>query len=55
MIVLRMGAWGTGIFENDDAMDWARDFQRAPSERSLREAFEAAVGAEEYLERDAGC
>jgi hypothetical protein len=51
----RMGAWGTGIFENDDAMDWACDFQRAPSERSLREAFDAVVGVEDYLERDPGC
>jgi Domain of unknown function (DUF4259) len=49
-----MGAWGTGIFENDDAMDWAADFGRAPSERLLREAFEAVVGVEDYLERDEG-
>jgi Domain of unknown function (DUF4259) len=49
-----VGAWGTGIFENDDAMDWALDFQRAPSQRSLREAFEAVVGVEDYLERDQG-
>src|SRR5262249_36443275 len=49
-----MGAWGTGIFENDDAMDWAVDFQRAPSVQSLRKAFEAVVGVEDYLERDLG-
>ncbi len=49
-----MGAWGTGIFENDVAMDWAADFQRAPSEQSLRAALEAVVGAEDYLERDPG-
>jgi hypothetical protein len=49
-----MGAWGTGIFENDDAMDWAVDFQRDPSEQSLRDVFEAVVGVEDYLERDPG-
>ncbi|SRR5712691_6352561 len=49
-----MGAWGLGVFENDDAMDWAVDFEHAPSEQSLREAFEAAVAVEDYLERDLG-
>jgi len=49
-----MGAWGPGIFENDDAMDWAVDFQREPSEQSLRDAFEAAVEVDDYLERDLG-
>jgi len=49
-----MGAWGPGIFENDDAMDWAVDFQHEPSEQSLREAFEAAVAVDDYLERDLG-
>lgn len=49
-----MGAWGVGIFENDDAMDWAVDFERAPSQQTLREAFEAVVGVEDYLERDPG-
>jgi hypothetical protein len=49
-----MGAWGTGVFENDDAMDWARDFEQAPSEPLLRQAFEAVVGVEDYLERDPG-
>jgi hypothetical protein len=36
-----MGAWGIGIFENDDAMDWAVPFGHAPSAQSLRQAFEA--------------
>jgi hypothetical protein len=49
-----MGTWGTGIFEDDDAMDWVRDFEQAPSERLLREAFEAVVGVGDYIERDLG-
>lgn len=49
-----MGSWGTGTFENDDAMDWATDFQRASSGQSLRAAFEAVVDVEDYLERDLG-
>ena len=29
-----MGAWGAGIFENDDAADWANDFDETdPAER----------------------
>jgi uncharacterized protein DUF4259 len=47
-----MGAWGTGVFEDDDAMDWAVDFEHAPSEHSLLEAFEAVIGVEDYIERD---
>jgi Domain of unknown function (DUF4259) len=49
-----MGAWGLGVFENDDAMDWAVDFEHDPSEQTLREALEAAVTVEHYLERDLG-
>ena len=49
-----MGNWGTGTFENDDAMDWATEFQRASSRQSLRAAFEAVVDVEDYLERDLG-
>jgi hypothetical protein len=47
-----VGAWGIGVFENDDAMDWAVHFQHAPSEQSLRDAFGAVIGVESYLERD---
>jgi Domain of unknown function (DUF4259) len=49
-----MGAWGAGLFDNDDARDWAADFERAPSQQALREAFEAVIGVEDYLERDPG-
>jgi len=50
-----MGAWGTGVFANDGAMDWTAEFQQAPAAQSLREAFETAVGTEDYLEIDPGC
>jgi Domain of unknown function (DUF4259) len=49
-----MGAWGTGLFENDDAGDWTVYFLDAPSERLLRAAFEAVIGVEDYIERDLG-
>src|SRR5215813_4616250 len=49
-----MGAWGVGIFENDDAMDWAVRFKHAPSAQPLRDAFAAVIGVDDYLERDPG-
>jgi hypothetical protein len=46
-----MGAWGTGSFENDTAMDWAASVQsvddvRKPFDR-LKELTDANVGGEE--------
>ncbi|HUI95005.1 MAG TPA: DUF4259 domain-containing protein [Xanthobacteraceae bacterium] len=49
-----MGAWGLGAFENDDAMDWAIAFQHAPSEQAVRDALQAVIGVEDYIERDPG-
>ena len=46
-----MGAWGTGIFDNDTACDWAYDLEGASDlsliERALSKVLN--VGAE-YLE-----
>ena len=50
-----MGAWGDGIFENDDAMDFIGDLAEAPANApsELSERFEAVEG-EEYVESPDG-
>ncbi|GIU66014.1 DUF4259 domain-containing protein [Candidatus Phycosocius spiralis] len=49
-----MGAWGTGYFENDDAMDWAIELEAAPSWEIISMALSAAVAGGDYLEVDVG-
>jgi hypothetical protein len=48
----KMGAWGAGSFENDDAADWLADFCGAPNKQSIVDALAgvADMGAAEYLE-----
>lgn len=49
-----MGAWGTGIFDNDDAMDWVMRLDEDGRE-AVDEAIDAVLEtAPEYLERDVG-
>lgn len=47
-----MGAWGTGPFENDDAVDWLVDFMDQPSKDLLVETLSvvAQVDPADYLE-----
>ena len=45
-----MGAWGTGTFENDDALDWIGDFSGSPSDDELRATLACAADADGYLE-----
>ena len=47
------GAWGTGSFENDDALDWAHGFEAKPSMSALVAALESATGTG-YLEAPEG-
>ena len=47
------GAWGTGSFENDDALDWAHEFEAKPSMSALVAALESATGTG-YLEAPEG-
>jgi hypothetical protein len=52
-----MGAWGTGIFENDGSGDFLAELDHtAPADREvfLRESLLAAADAEDYLEVDEG-
>ena len=46
-----MGAWGSGSFENDDALDWLGEFCDEPGEETISDAFGAVneIGGE-YLE-----
>lgn len=52
-----MGAWGTGPFENDDAMDFVGALSDAPpseSERLLRAALADVVDTDGYLDAGPG-
>ena len=50
-----MGAWGSGNFENDDAMDWVADLEETRNlklvKQTLREVLDAGDG---YLEAPIG-
>jgi hypothetical protein len=46
------GAWGTGSFENDDALDWAREFEAKPGMNALVSTLEATGSG--YLEAPEG-
>jgi hypothetical protein len=49
---VRMGAWGAGSFENDDALDWLAEFCESPDEKRIMDALSlvANVDAAGYLE-----
>ncbi|MFT4088425.1 MAG: DUF4259 domain-containing protein [Gordonia sp. (in: high G+C Gram-positive bacteria)] len=49
-----MGAWGSGVFDNDDAADWLVDFdEAAPADRPavIGDVLQQALD-EDYLEAD---
>jgi hypothetical protein len=45
-----MGAWGEGIFDNDDACDFANTVAATTDLSRVRDALEAVLEAGEYLE-----
>jgi hypothetical protein len=47
-----VGAWGTGNFENDDALDWVDDLEECEDASAVRSALTTVTGwpAAEYLE-----
>ena len=51
-----MGAWGSGIFENDTAMDFVGNLADHPktADAVLREALETAAHMGGYLDADEG-
>ncbi|XOJ02547.1 DUF4259 domain-containing protein [Paenibacillus polymyxa] len=46
-----MGAWGYGIFENDDVMDWKADLLDSEGIEFLQESIHKVL-EEEYIESD---
>lgn len=48
-----MGAWGTGPFENDSALDWLAEVEDVEPDQALLDAFEAVEGID-YVEVDEG-
>ena len=49
-----MGAWGTGPFENDDAMDWVAELEGTRDLSAVRSALEAVTAAEDYVDAPVG-
>lgn len=50
-----MGAWGIGIFENDDAVEWLDELQAsADSSVLLQTTLEETENGDEYLEAPEG-
>ncbi len=50
-----MGAWGTGIFDNDPAGDWACELEEADF-TFVRDSIETVLEeADHYIEVDVGC
>jgi hypothetical protein len=49
---MKMGAWGSDSFENDDAADWVADFCDAPDPAVIVKALSAVadLDASQYLE-----
>lgn len=45
-----MGAWSHGSFDNDDALDWVGELQDKNGMEPIVDAFEAVLGADDYLE-----
>ncbi len=50
-----MAAWGTGSFENDEAVDWAAELEEASDFSLIEEAFVAAEEGEGFIDADTGC
>jgi hypothetical protein len=51
-----MGAWDTGIFDNDAACDWAGDFEENPTIDFINSTLDEAISeADEYLDSDLAC
>ncbi|MBP3965508.1 DUF4259 domain-containing protein [Paenibacillus lignilyticus] len=46
-----MGAWGTGIFENDDVLDWKAELLDSEGLEMIAETLETVMD-EEYIEVD---
>ena len=47
------GAWGAGSFDNDDALDWAQNFEASPSMDLVASSLTRVIGAG-YVEAPEG-
>ncbi len=51
-----MGAWGPGSFENDDALDWVYELEKARNFQILADAFQTVLDLkDDYLEAPESC
>lgn len=48
-----MGTWGSGVFANDDAMDWIAGLEDTDDIGVVERALAAVTGADSYLEAPA--
>ncbi|WP_435162978.1 DUF4259 domain-containing protein [Paenibacillus glycanilyticus] len=47
-----MGAWGTGIFENDDVLDWKEELLESEGLDFIKETLESIIEEDDYIEVD---
>ena len=45
-----MGAWGSGVFDNDEALDWASDLLHFNDLKALSKAIDTVIKSEDYVE-----
>lgn len=45
-----MGAWGSGSFDNDDALDWVNDLEGSKGTAVIEFALQAVLDESDYLE-----
>jgi hypothetical protein len=50
-----MGAWGTGNFENDTALDWVYELEQTSDLSLVERAIADVVHEDDYLDADLGC
>src|SRR3569623_2693790 len=45
-----MGAWGSGAFDNDDAVDWLEELEESADTSVIADTLDRVVSFEDYLE-----
>lgn len=48
------GAWGTGAFQNDDALDWVWELTASSGSTAIEEALRPAASPDGYIEAPSG-
>lgn len=49
-----MGAWGVGVFDNDDALDWLDELQSVNDLQTIADAIKSVIENQHYLEETEG-